>query len=584
MSWPDVRGKIISLDTETTGLTDGDRPVGASVSYDDQDHYFAWGHPEQNSCSLEEFKRWANDAVKQAEVVVMHNGPFDMRMVSYVGVDPIRWPVEDTGTICALLNELEPSYTLNKLSLKYTGQEKSDEGLNQWCADNFGGVATRTAQAKNYHRVPGRIIAPYAKGDSRMTLDLYNARRHLLADEGLESVYALELQQLPIVLKMHRLGTRIDEERAILLRDDLLHKHAILAKWFEDFAPGINLSSTKQLAVLFDKLGIPYPRTELGNPSITKDLLADLAAEHPFASKLVDLRRLKHYANVFIQSYMLDNVRSTGIVHGEFHPVKRDKYGTVSGRYSSGGGLNWQNLPARDKYWAPLIRGLCIPYTPGHDWDRFDYSQIEYRYLAHYAGGNLRAVYQKYPDTDFHQMVSDMSGMDRKPAKNLNFAVVYGQGFKATMAQLGMSADMTRKFLAQYHKAVPEAKRLMHKAMNIAAQRGYIVTWAGRRRRFRKKTGGGYKSLHKALNALLQGSAADLIKKAMVAVDEVIDWEDAILHLTVHDELDLSITRGEKGDVFRGQIKEAMEDFELTVPIKVDHERGTDWGHVVSSA
>jgi len=586
MNWPDVTGKVIALDTETTGLTDKDRPVGASLSYDDQDCYFAWGHPEQNSCSLTEFKAWANDAVKRAEVVVMHNGPFDMRMLSYVDVDPLHWPVEDTGTVCALLNELEPSFELDKLSLKYTGKSKSDDELNQWCADHFGGAATRNAQAKNYHRAPGRIVAPYAKGDSRMTLDLYKARRPLLKDEGLESVYALELLQLPIVLKMHRVGVRIDQRQAVALRDDLLRKHTVLDRWLEHMAPGVNFNSTPQLAALFDTLGIPYLYTEAGNPSITKELLNELAAtgKYEFPSKLVEYRQLKHYANTFIQSYLLDNIRDTGTVHGEFHPIKRDKYGTVSGRYSSGGGLNLQNIPARDPFWAPMIRGLYIPYSPDHDWDRYDYSQIEYRYLAHYAGGKLRQAYQGNPDIDFHQMVSDMSGMDRKPAKNLNFAVVYGQGVNATMAQLGgLSREKTLEFLRQYHSAVPEAKRLMNRAMNVAAQRGYIITWGGRRRRFRKKDSGGYQSLHKALNALLQGSAADLMKKAMVAVDEVIDWQDAILHLTVHDELDLSITRGETGDTYRRQIKEAMEDFDLSVPIKAVHERGTDWGHVVEA-
>lgn len=581
MSWPDVSGKIVSFDTETTGLTDKDRPVGASVSYDDQDHYFAWGHPEQNSCSLAEFRNWANDAVKKAAVVAMHNGPFDMRMASYAGVDPIGWKVEDTGTICALLNELEPNFTLEGLCEKYTGSSKSDDELNKWCADHFGGQPTRNAQAKNYHRVPGRIIAPYAKGDSRMTLDLYNTRRPLLSGEGLDSVYALELQQLPIVLKMHRVGVRIDVDGAVKLRDDLLRQHDVLQRWFDREAPGVNLNSTPQLAKMFDRLGIPYRYTEAGNASITKEDLLLLEDKHPFAGKLVALRRLKHYANTFIQSYLLDNVREDGTVHGEFHPIKRDEFGTVSGRYSSGGGLNLQNIPARDPVWAPMIRGLYVPFYPGYDWDRLDYSQIEYRLLAHYAGGRLAEAYRRDANIDFHQMVADMSGLDRKPAKNLNFAVVYGQGVGATQAQLGgLTREKTLEFLDQYHKAVPEAKRLMNRAMNVAARRGYIKTWAGRRRRFRKNDRGGYKSLHKALNALLQGSAADLMKRAMVAVDEVIDNEDAILHLTVHDELDLSIVQGATGDKYRAQIREAMEDFSLDVPIKVSHERGTDWGHV----
>jgi DNA polymerase-1 len=423
-----------------------------------------------------------------------------------------------------------------------------------------------------------------------MTLDLFNARRHLLADEDLEDLYRLEIAQLPITLKMHRVGVKVHGQRAHETARDLDEKLAIAKAWLDKFAPELNWNSTKQVAELFDKKGIPYTRNAptpkmiergitIGNPSITKDDLERLAEEgYEFATRVVESRRFKHYADTFIRSYILENIVN-GFVHGEFHPMKRESYGTVSGRYSSGGALNLQNIPARDPVWAPMVRGLYIPMSPDHDWWRFDYSQIEYRYLAHYAGGSLRRAYQKNPDVDFHQFVADIAGMPRKPAKNLNFAVVYGQGFAATMAQLGVSEDETRRFLDTYHKAVPEARRLMNRAMNLAAKRGYIVTWAGRRRRFQKTGRGQYKSLHKALNALLQGSAADLIKKAMVEVDKIIDWDEAVMHLTVHDELDFSLPKGSVGRKYAKIIKEAMESFDLTVPIKVDVEVGPDWGH-----
>lgn len=588
--WPEIRGQVVALDTETTGLGYRDRPVGASISYEDKDHYFAWGHPTENSCSLEEFRRWALGELPKAKAVVMHSGPFDLRMLDYVGVDLSGCRVEDTGIVCGLLNELEPSFELDKLCRKYTGQSKSDEELNAWCAAQFGGSATRRGQAGNYHRAPGRIVAPYAKGDSRMTLDLYRVRYPSIKDEDLEELYELELAQLPITLRMHRAGVRVDSDRANITALDLDRQHREVTAWLDEFAPGVNWNSSKQIADLFDAKGIPYVRNAptqkmiergitAGNASITKEDLERLAEEgYEFATKVVESRRFKHYADTFVRSYILENVVN-GFVHGEFHPMKRESYGTVSGRYSSGGALNLQNIPARDPYWAPLIRGLYVPVSEDHDWWRFDYSQIEYRYLAHYAGGSLRRAYQDNPDVDFHQFVAELSGMPRKPAKNLNFAVVYGQGFRATMEQLGMNAEDTKRFLDTYHKAVPEARRLMNRAMNLAAKRGYIITWAGRRRRFQRRPDGKYESLHKALNALLQGSAADLIKRAMVEVDKIVDWDEAILHLTVHDELDLSLPKGEVGLKYAKQIKEAMESFDLTVPIKVDAEVGPDWGH-----
>lgn len=571
-----------AVDTETTGLSSSDVPVGLSISLPDgSDRYLRWGHPSENNCSLEQVQNWAGAELPKLRTVVMHNGPFDMRMCAGVGLDPLQWRVEDTGTIAALLNELEPSFALDDLSKKYTGVSKSDQELNEWCAKAFGGPASRRGQAKNYHRAPGNIVEPYACGDSRMTLDLYDARRPMLTEEGLEDLYRLECQQLPIVLKMHRVGVRVDVDKAVATKKRLeADLREAKAKW-ESIAPGVSYTSTKQMAAYFDALGIPYRHTEKGNPSITKNDLEKLAEEgHDFALLIMKMKQLGHYAGTFIESYILDNVDEHGFVHGEFHPVKREKYGTVSGRYSSGGGLNLQNVPARDPVYAPLIRGMYIPMRPDMDWVKFDYSQIEYRFLAHYAGGALRDAYVANPLIDFHQMVADMAGMDRKPAKNLNFAVVYGQGLKATAAQLGVPISAARDFISQYHERVPEARQLMDRAMNRAAQRGYITTWADRRRRFRRDGRRGYKALHKALNALLQGSAADLIKKAMVTVDEVIDWEEAVLHLTVHDELDLSIVKGERGAHWRGLIKEAMQDFKLTVPVVADCEVGPDWGHV----
>ena len=586
------RYDVGSIDTETTGLKSTDVPVGLSLSLPDgQDFYFRWGHQlGGNNCTVDEVRRWARAELPKLKACVMHNGPFDMRMTAAVDFEPLRWSVEDTGTIASLLNELEGDFTLGGLLKKRGIGEKNDQELNEWCAAHFGGPATRKAQAGNYWRAPGDVVAPYAMGDSRGTLDLYEHDRPRITAEGLDSLYAVECGQLPIILKLHIAGVRVDTPRAMMLRDSLNNEYAELMMRWDQIAPGVLHTSTAQMARYLDRLGIPYPRNKpteamlkkgvtVGNPSIDADYLKKLAAQgHEFAAVNVRMRQLAHYAGTFIDSYILENVDDWDVIHGEFHPNKRDEYGTVSGRYSSGGALNLQNIPG-DKVWAPLIRGLFIPYRDGMDWTKFDYSQIEYRFLAHYAGGKLRQAYINDPKIDFHQMVADMTGLPRKPAKNLNFAVVYGQGARATAAQLGVSLDEAYDFIHQYRSRVPETAQLMDRAMNKAADRGYIITWAGRKRRFEKDGSGKYRALHKALNGLLQGSAADLVKKAMIEVDKIIDWDDCIMHLTVHDELDFSIVKGERGDAYRRQIKQAMEGFDLTVPIIADCEVGPDWGH-----
>jgi DNA polymerase-1 len=559
--------------------------VGISVSAlgSDEDHYFAWGHPEGNNCSLDDVRDWFDELKRSNPKVTfaLHNAGYDMRMCRYVGVNLADVRTEDTGTLAAMYNNLEPSLSLNELSKKYLGREKQDKELNEWCANAFGGKPTREAQAKNYHRAPGHIVAPYAKGDSRDTVDLYAKLYPLMVAEGLQRLFDVECQLHPILLQMHMVGVRVAREKAQGIRDEFLREYDRVLDDWTAITGGSNFNGP-QLPAMLAKMGHEVWRTEAGNLSAPKELLEKLASQDvKIARMALDLRRLKHYAGTFIDNYILSNVRDGDLVHGEFHPVRNERYGTVSGRFSSGGSLNLQNIPARDDVYAPMIRGLYVPYYDGQEWVKFDYSQIEYRFLAHYAGGGIMEAYCRDPEQDFHQMVADLTGLDRKPAKTLNFALVYGQGDKATAAQLRITLEEAQRFIREYNARAPEIRELYDEAMRLAGARGYIDTWGGRRSRFElRRDGRGYDRTNKALNALLQGSAADLIKFAMIRVASIIDWEDCIMHLTVHDELDFSMTPGDVGDGYRRQIKQAMEDVELRVPVLADCDVGPDWGHV----
>lgn len=590
--FPDLSGiPYAAVDHETTGVGFNDRPVGMSVSTPDgRDWYFAWGHQMGgNNCTLLEVTEWVEDLGRRnpGMLIIMFNAGFDLRMGRYSG---IKWRqrVEDAGFICALLNELEPEFNLEFLAEKYTDVRKDDKALNDFCAQHFGGAATRRGQAGNYWRAPGTIVAPYAKSDSRATLRLWEVRHPLLAAEQLESIYKIETAQIPILLKMHMVGVRVDQARAHDVQAEFkVLREAAWNKWrdlTQHIDPkGIKTGSNPMLMKLFDSYKIPYVKNEdTGNGIFDKDTLSPMRDQYEVVRLLLENRELKHYDEVFLGSYILDNVGEDGCIHGEFHPLKNDhKFGTVSGRYSSGGALNLQNIPKRDKIKGPLIRSMYVPFYEDQEWTKFDYSQIEYRFLAHYAGGGIAEAYRKNPDQDFHALVAAMTNgaMDRDGAKTLNFALTYGQGDEATAAQLGVPLDVARDFIRTYKRSVPEASELYDRAMRVAASRGYIITWGGRRRRFEHKWGRFQKS-HKGLNALLQGSAADLIKMAMIEVDKAIDWEDCILHLTVHDELDFSTTKGDIGDGYRTRIKELMQDYKLDVPIIAECDVGPNWGHV----
>lgn len=607
---PDLgRYHRIALDTETTGLTVNDRAVGLSYKLPDGKHgYLAWGHEGGNNCTIEEVRAWARQLERTDLLKVFFNAYFDLRMLAYdtpgeKGVPgpgiKIAGPIEDGIVITAILNEIEEKFSLDALCKKYCdGMEKKDDYLNEWCAAQFGGKPDR-GQAKNYWRTPWGVMDEYATWDSDMADALYLQRRPQIDVEQLREIYDVETALIPLLLQMHLTGVRVDVDGAERAKLEFARRKDEAQLVWDRIAPGVNPLSTDQLVPVFDKYGLPYGKTKAGNPSIDKAVLDALPDDNEVAVTLKTLKEVSKMSGTFVENYILA-CAIDGIVHGQFHQLPNDDYGAVSGRFSSSEPC-LQNLPG-DKHpeLMRIIRGLFIPYLPEQSWYKWDYSQIEYRFLAHYAGGKLRRQYNETPDIDFHQMLADMINMpdvcNRRRTKNVNFAIVYGASTRRAAQTAGITEALMRQVEGVYHDATDhQIKRLSQKAVQAAKNRGYIITWGRRKRRFMDaararakgwKVYGGerYVKTHAALNALLQGSAADLMKRAMVAVARsgVIDWTNTFLHLTVHDELGASgpDRRSAAGIKFAGEVKELMQNFELSVPIIADCKAGPNWGDV----
>lgn len=574
-------------DTETTGLTYDDKPTGLSYcTIDGIRAYAAWGHQKGgNNVDRDAVVEWWNrEVIGNDLIVVFHNAVFDLRMLVSIGCKIPR-RVEDTCVIAALLDEFEPSYKLEELSVKHLGPQhvKATDDLDRYCEQVFGCKPSRSKKKKShvehYWKCPGDMVAPYAEQDANLTRLLWIAMRKKIDTDELTRVHDLECRLIPILVRMYRAGVRVDLDKALALKQQLSQEHHLAHSKLTELNGGIELNteSTPQVARFLERFGIAVEKTEAGNPSVTRDFLKTI--DHPSAALITTAKRTRHYSNVFIDSYILDNVTPTNFIYPSFHQTKSAFGGTVTGRFSSAGGLNAQNIPKRDSEWAPRIRGLFIPAYDGGQWLRLDYSQIEYRFFAHYAGGAVMQRYNEDPTVDFHQMVADLCGIPRGPAKNINFGFLFGMGEKKLARQLNLPMDEAREIFEKYHSVIPEAKLLSQRAMNRASSRGYIITWGGRKCRF-MKFGRKYAGTHAALNYVCQGSAADLIKTAMVAVDQAINWEDEILHLTVHDELDLTVPPGDEGMASAKRIKEAMEGAgQLRVPVRSEAELGADWGH-----
>jgi DNA polymerase I-like protein with 3'-5' exonuclease and polymerase domains len=539
---------------------------------------------------------------------------YDIGWLRHEGVT-VRGELVDVQFAEALLDE-RADVNLETLGQKYLGEGKESNVLYDWCAKYYGGKADGSQRA-NIYRAPPRLVGPYAESDADLPLRVANAVYPLLVQEGLFHLFQMECALIPLLIDMRFAGVRVDVARAEELRGILAerareeHKKLRYMVGFD-----VDINSADSLARAFDTIGLGYGRTAKGKPSFTKEFLERL--KHPLADCIREIRKCDKLRRTFIESYILDS-HINGVVYGQFHPLRGDGTGTRSGRFSSSN-PNLQNIPSRDDELAPLIRGLFIPDEGHVAWRKYDYSQIEYRFLIHFACGpgsdDVRAHFNAHPDTDYHEMALDLvaphAGWDvstkelrkrwRRPIKNINFGLIYGMGVDKLAENLGLTKAEGRALFEAYHKGVPFAKATMDACAEEAQRTGIITTILGRRSRFDLwepvKWGEDTIALpyeqailrygwairraytHKALNRRLQGSAADLMKAAMLKCyrDGVFD-ETGVPRLTVHDELDFSDPGG-KDEAFR-EMKHIMETaIPLRIPVRADGEIGPDWGHV----
>ena len=510
-----------------------------------------------------------------------------------------------------LLNEHHRSYSLNAiLKRRYADVEKDEELLRQ-AAAHFG-----VDPKSGLWQLPARFVGPYAEADALLPIQVY--REHLkreLEEQGLLELFDLECRLIPMLVAMRQRGVRVSDGLEQVTGYVQGRVEAVQGEIDREVGFAVNVAAGASLAQAFDALDIPYPRApKTGNPSFQKTWLQ--GHRHPFARNIAECRKWEKVHGTFLQGHLGHAIK--GRIHCEFNQLRSDDRGTISGRFSSTN-PNLQNIPSRDPELGPLIRSLFVP-DPGHTWWRFDWSQIEYRLLAHYAMGtgadDLRAQYNSDPDTDFHVLCGHMAGMDatdattRKQVKNVNFGTVYGAGVETMAHTMGVSVAQARAFLERYHGELPFVRETQQAFSGRAARRGYIFTLLKRRARFdlwepadygghgrKNRTVGAVVHAaavkawgqnikraftYTALNRGLQGGAADLMKKAMVDI-----WESGLCDvigppsLTVHDELDWSAPADEPSLEALREVRHIMETcLVLRVPLKADAEHGPDWGHM----
>jgi len=634
--FPDLSSAIaLSIDTETRDpelLSSGPgwargrgHVVGFSVGAKDKhgnvgQWYFPIRHadtPEDN-LDPDNALAWLKHTLSRADQPkIGANLPYDLGWLAHEGI-PVAGPLYDVQFAEALLDE-RAKVALDVLGLKYLREGKQGNELYQWCSDAFGGQAN-DRQRKNIWRAPPSLVGPYAEQDAALPLRIIGHQWEQLAKENLLDVFHMECQLIPLFMEMRFAGVTVDVPRAEELYDTLGKEVLALEENLRQ-AVGfrVNVNSGDDLARAFDAMQIPYMRTApterspKGNPTFTAAFLSSV--KDPVAQLIVDIRQREKIRGTFIKSYILDN-QVNGKVHGTFNQLRGDEGGTRSGRLSSDT-PNLQNIPVRTEL-GKMIRRI-FTYDEGHvAWRKYDYSQIEYRFLAHFAvdtgdgsANRLRAFYENDPDIDYHKitqkLVKEMTGLDlpRGHTKTINFGLIYGMGEPKLAQDLGVSLKLGKEMFAAYHKGAPYARATMNACSAEAARFGTITTILGRKSRFElwepdERTGRGERKpalpyeqahsryfgnvkrayTHKALNRRLQGSAADQMKKAMLqCYQDGIFAETGVPRLTVHDELDFSDPGG-KDEAFRA-MRHVMETcMKLRVPVKADYEIGDNWGDV----
>ena len=566
--------------------------------------YFPIRHEVEPEMNLDPSKvlGWLKSVLGDRRPKVGANLLYDIGWLRQEGVR-VGGPWYDIQNAEALLNSESPSVALDSLAQAYLGQGKETSLLYQWCADFYGGNPTERQRA-NIYRSPSRLAGPYAEADATLPLEIIARQWPVLEERGLLPIFDLETRLMPPLLEMRFKGVQVDVNLAEQRRDEFA---AIIEDSEEKmkYIAGIKVNPAANATIkeAFDKLGLHYHTTAAGNASFGADFLEGV--DHPLAAEILRWRRASKLKGTFIESYILEK-QVNGRLHCQFHQLRGDENGTRSGRLSSSG-PNLQNIPVRTAE-GKMIRSMFVSDVR---WRKYDYSQIEYRLLAHHAVGqgadDIRHRYNSDPNIDYHeatqQMIKDMASLEleRRSTKTVNFGLIYGMSQRELARRLGLDSGEGAELFRAYHKAVPFAKATAQACSATAERDGYITTLLGRRSEFPLWVPADYRAAqnakalpfeeallkygklsraftHKALNRRLQGGAADIMKAAIVRLYEDGVFDDTgIPALTVHDELDFE-DEGPEDSPAWDELRHVMQTcVGCRVPILVDGGIGKSW-------
>ena len=624
----DLETKDPSLKSRGSGALIGEGEiVGIAVAVEGWSGYYSFGHLEQNHFDEVSVMSWIKDVCALPATKLFHNAMYDVCWLKAYGVN-INGHIVDTMVMAALVDENKFSYSLNSVSYEWLGEVKDETALKEAAAK--AGVDPKAEMWK----LPDMFVGAYAEKDAELTLKLFKKLSVEIKKQNLTNIFNLETQLFPALIDMKIKGVRVDVEKAHKLKQQLAsQEEKLLLEIKKETNLEPQIWAARSIAKVFDKLGLPYARTAASKaPSFTKNFLQE--HKNPIVNKISKAREINKAHTTFIDTII--KYQYKGRIHADINPIRGEGGGTVTGRFSYSN-PNLQQIPARNKQLGPMIRSLFIPESGHKwgcfDYSQQEPRLVVHYAASSQKLRNeeeVKKIVNEFNnnEVDFHQTVADMADISRTQAKTINLGLFYGMGKAKLQAELGLSTkDEAEKLFNKYHDRVPFVKDLMNNTSKDGAALGYIRTLLGRKCRFDKWELNEYnpgvfsppmteaeareasivkqktkeiekqkykldlgeiteseilKSIrpnikraftYKALNKLIQGSAADMTKQAMLNLYR----EGIVPHIQIHDELDISV----ESDKQAKKIIEIMEEaVTLKIPNKVDYESGDNWGQI----
>ena len=567
---------VVSFDTETTNIEAMSAElVGMSFAIEGNRAWYVAVPADADEAQqyVDAFRPFFEN---EAQIKVGQNLKYDLTVLSHYGVE-VKGELFDT-MLAHYVVEPEQRHNMDYLA----------ETLLHYRTIHIEELIGTGRNQKNMRDLPPADICDYACEDADVTLRLYPLLREKMVESDVTSVFSqIEMPLLPVLARMEQNGVRLDTEALRQTGDDFRARlHALEGEVYTLAGHEFTITSPKQVGtVLFEELKISDKarKTKTGQYSTSEEVLESLHDKHPIVEKILAHRALKKLLSTYVDALpKLINAR-TGRVHTSFNQAV-----TATGRLSSSN-PNLQNIPVRGEDGREIRKA----FVPDDDCTFFsaDYSQIELRIMAHLSGdehmiADFNAGHDIHAATAariFHKPIEEVSRDERRKAKTANFGIIYGISAFGLSERLSIPRGEAKELIDSYFETYPKVKEYMNACIDRAKERGYILTEFKRRRYLpdinsRNATVRGYAERN-AVNAPIQGTAADIIKVAMIAIDRRLREEQlqTKMILQVHDELNFSVPQRELDTVRHLVVEEMERAFRMRVPLLAECGDGANW-------